>query len=152
MTREGVRAVTVGRGHEECRDQRRRRGGQDHRDQAETTGRGDQVGSRLPHGERAHHRPDGEAPLGAEPGGGHLHRGRIDPGQEASGPEPGGEGDGEAASAEQGGIDPRRERGAPGEIPAAGDDVGQVEDGRGQGPGHEPQLDRGGEPGGLAAR
>src|SRR5579862_3747152 len=108
-----------------------------------------QVGGRLAHGERTDHGPNRQASAGAEPGGDHLHRRRVDAGEEEAGREAARQGRPVPGGEEERAVGQRAEGRRDGEQQARRHDVGEVEERGAGGAGDEAELDDGGEPGGL---
>ncbi len=149
---EWVRAVAVSEGHQQRCQQGPGRGGQHHPREAHVVEGADQVGGGLAHRQGAHHRADGQSPGRTEPGRDHLHGRRVDPGQEEAGQKTPDQSRAVTGDEDQQGVGHCAEQGRGGEEDPRGDDVGQVQDRRQQGAGHESELDHGREPGALIGR
>ena len=147
---ERIGALAIAAPHQRCRCQRRHRRDQDDAAHAGRLEGVDEVRRGLSDRERADDGPDGETPRRAEPGGDHLHRGRIDAREEGAGEEPQRERAAQARRDDQPRVGDRPERRAGCDVGPRGHEVGQIEGGRDGRAGHETQLHRHREPAGLA--
>ncbi len=147
--RKGMRSIAIADANEDGCTQRGARGHQHGKREREMPGTLQQIGDRLADGERPDDRADGQPAARAEPGGGHLHRRRIDSGQRHAGQDDPAMPVGRCREQQRRVGDGPEQRSC-GDVSSSGNQVGEIQNGGEQRAENESELHTRGEPASLA--